>query len=187
MESKNMKTIIQELDKYSSGVSEESIQEISQTILEANRVFVAGAGRSGYAARGFAMRLMHLNIRSFFIGEPTTPSIGKNDLLVIGSGSGATTSLVDNAKKAKSAGARIATITIYPEAPIGRMSDVIVVVPGETPKKVTNNMDTVKSIQPMGSLFEQLSWLTYDSIILNLMNLMTETTESMFPRHANLE
>lgn len=187
MESTKMKLIINELSKYSVGVTQESIENISHQIIIAPRIFIGGAGRSGYAARGFAMRLMHLNLQAYFIGEPTTPAIQKNDLLIIGSGSGATSSLLDNAKKAKSIGAKLATVTIYPNAPIGELADVIVKVPGETPKKVTNDQDSVTSIQPMGSLFEQLSWITYDSIILNLMDIMKETTDTMFPRHANLE
>jgi 6-phospho-3-hexuloisomerase len=39
----------------------------------------------------------------------------------------------------------------------------------------------------MGSAFEQISFLTYDAIILELMDALNETTDSMFPRHANLE
>jgi 6-phospho 3-hexuloisomerase len=187
MESTKMKLIIKELDKYSTGVSQESIEKISQQIVAVPKIFIGGAGRSGYAARGFAMRLMHLGLQAYFIGESTTPSIKEGDLLIIGSGSGATSSLLDNAKKAKSIGAKLATLTIYPDAPIGKLADVIVQIPGETPKKVTKDQDLVTSIQPMGSLFEQLSWLTYDSIILNLMDVLNETTDTMFPRHANLE
>lgn len=41
--------------------------------------------------------------------------------------------------------------------------------------------------QPMGSAFEQLAFLTFDSIILNLMDEMEETSEKMFNRHADFE
>lgn len=187
MESDKVHAIVKEIDKYSLGITQYDIDNMAQKIFESRRLFIAGAGRSGYAARGFAMRLMHLNLQAYFVGEPTTPSIGKGDLLIIGSGSGATTSLVDNAKKAKKDGANIATVTIYPDAPIGKMADTVVKIPGETPKNVTNDQNTAHSIQPMGTLFEQLSWLTYDAIILSLMDLLHETTDTMFPRHANIE
>ena len=39
----------------------------------------------------------------------------------------------------------------------------------------------------MGSAFEQLAFLTFDSIILNLMDEMEETSEKMFNRHADFE
>ena len=43
------------------------------------------------------------------------------------------------------------------------------------------------SIQPMGSAFEQMSFLVYDGIILELMDRMNETSDTMFCRHADLE
>jgi len=46
---------------------------------------------------------------------------------------------------------------------------------------------SAESIQPMGSLFEQLCWLAYDALVLILMPLLGQTGESMFERHANLE
>lgn len=106
---------------------------------------------------------------------------------MIGSGSGSTGSLVVDAKKAKAVGAKLATVTIYPTAEIGSLADAIIAIPGETPKNETGAADTAHSVQPMGTLFEQLSWLTYDAIILELMKLTGETTDTMFPRHANLE
>ena len=79
------------------------------------------------------------------------------------------------------------TLTIFPEAAIGAMADVIVTIPGATPKKDEGAADSAVSAQPMGSLFEQLSWLVYDSTIMELMELTGETAETMYPRHANLE
>ena len=106
------------------------------------------------------------------------------NLLVVGSGSGTTASLVANANKAKAAGASLATLTIFPGATIGSMADTVVAIPGATPKKGEGAEDSAVSVQPMGSLFEQLSWLVYDAAI---MELTGETSDTMYPRHANLE
>lgn len=187
MECRQLHIIIEELNTYSRQVSGEEVQALARRCVEAGRIFVAGAGRSGFAARGFANRLMHLGKAAYFVGETTTPSIGPGDLLVIGSGSGTTASLTAIAKKARAAGAAIATLTIFPTAEIGSMADVVVTLPGMTPKKDANAVDSAISVQPMGSLFEQLSWLVYDSAVLAIMELTGETGESMYPRHANLE
>ena len=45
----------------------------------------------------------------------------------------------------------------------------------------------ITSIQPMGSAFEQLQLITYDATIMELMDRMSETAETMFERHADLE
>lgn len=39
----------------------------------------------------------------------------------------------------------------------------------------------------MGSAFEQLAFLTFDSVVLNLMDDLGETSEAMFARHADFE
>ena len=107
MEYNNLKNIILELQHYAKNVKEEEAQNMVHLILSAKKIFIAGAGRSGFAARGFANRLMHLGFQVSFIGEPTTPPIKKGDLLIIGSGSGTTPSLVKMAEKAKGFGAKI--------------------------------------------------------------------------------
>ena len=64
-------------------------------------MFCAGAGRSGFQVKGFAMRLMHMGISSYVVGETCTPNIKEGGLLVICSGSGETKSLVNHAKKSE--------------------------------------------------------------------------------------
>ncbi len=182
-----LEQIINELSQYSPQVKQEEVYGLAKACAEAKRVFVAGAGRSGFAARGFANRLMHLGLTAYFVGDPVTPSIGKGDLLVVGSGSGTTAGMLANVNKAKAADASVGTLTIFPDAAIGQAADIVITIPGATPKKGSQAADTATSIQPMGSLFEQLSWLVYDSIILELMELTGETGETMYPRHANLE
>ncbi|GBG95441.1 6-phospho-3-hexuloisomerase [Ligilactobacillus salitolerans] len=187
MRSETLHEIVQELSLYSEQVDALQIQNVAHLCQKAQRIFVAGAGRSGFAARGFANRLMQLGKETYFVGETTTPAIQQGDLLLIGSGSGKTNSLLVDAKKAKEKGAALATLTIYPHAAIGKLADALIVIPGGTPKNESSDQDTATSIQPMGTLFEQLSWLTYDALVLELMKLLGETSATMFSRHANLE
>ena len=178
-------SILQELLENAAKIRTEELEALADVILSGKRIFVAGAGRSGFVARAFANRLMHLGLLVSFVGEPTTPAIGEGDVLVIGSGSGETGSLVVMANKAHKLGAKIATLTIHPDASIGSIADAVVVIPGATPK--SNLQDTVRSIQPMGNTFEQLSWIVYDAVIMILMERMNKTAEEMFKLHANLE
>ena len=180
-----LEEILNELQESAKLIDEQELQEAKAFIMQANRVFVAGMGRSGYAARAFSNRLMHLGISTFFVGEATTPAIAKGDLLVIGSGSGTTGSLVSMANKAKDIGADIATITIFPQATIGKLAKVCIRIPGATPKSQEENV--FQSKQPLGSAFEQMSWLVYDVLIQMIMGEKGISVEEMFSRHANLE
>lgn len=179
-------SITREIDQCLRAVSGEQLDAAVEAIDTAQRVFVAGAGRSGLAVRAFAMRLMHLGKTVHVVGDVTTPGICAGDLLVIGSGSGSTGSLRIQAEKAKAIGADILLLTIMPHSPIGTLADVVVQIPAPSPK-AEDAANTVESIQPMGSLFEQSLFLLGDCLILALMQHNQQSSDEMFTRHANLE
>jgi len=185
MKCQNLQTILSELEQSADFVSEEEIEVFAQAIVKADRVFVAGAGRSGFAANGFANRLMHLGFAVYTPGAPTTPPIGKGDLLVIGSGSGRTAGLVNMANKAQAVGADIATVTIDPGQTIGSMAQAVIKLPGST--RLLGEGSEVQTVQPVGTLFEQLSWLVYDSIVMTLKEMTHQSFDDLISRHGNLE
>lgn len=178
--------ILKELTGNLRYVNDEQLDRMTNVILSADHIFTAGAGRSGVAMKAFTNRMMHLGLSVNSVGEISSPHTCKGDLLIIGSGSGETESLVAIAKKAKKNNVAIALITMDAASSIATLSDVVVVLPGVSPK-LTNADMRINSIQPMGSVFEQMSFLIYDSIILELMDRMNETSDTMFCRHADLE
>src|SRR5512134_4032066 len=80
-------------------VSTESLIQAAVLIESSSRIFVAGAGRSGLCMRAFGMRLMHLGKTVYVVGDTTTPGIAATDLLILGSGSGRTSSLLAMAEQ----------------------------------------------------------------------------------------
>ncbi|MFD4931993.1 6-phospho-3-hexuloisomerase [Peribacillus butanolivorans] len=176
--------ILKELNHSADLIADEEAEKLVNGILESKKVFVAGAGRSGFMVKSFAMRMMHMGIDSYVIGETVTPNFEKEDILIIGSGSGETKSLVSMAEKAKSIGGKIATVTIFPDSTIGQLADITIKLPG-SPKDQSEG--DYKTIQPMGSLFEQTLLLFYDAVILRFMEKKGLDTNKMYGRHANLE
>lgn len=176
--------ILTELTPSADLISDHDAESLVNGILESNKVFVAGAGRSGLMAKSFAMRMMHMGINAHVIGETVTPGFEVGDILIIGSGSGETKSLVSMAEKAKSIGGTIAAVTIFPESTIGLLADITVKLPG-SPKDQSEG--DYKTIQPMGSLFEQTLLLFYDAVILRFMEKKGLDTSKMYGKHANLE
>ena len=183
--SKFLMDILAELTENAKQISAVDLERFAEFVLSGKRVYVAGVGRSGVAARAFSNRLMHLGLTAYFVGEPTTPAITAEDVLIIGSGSGETGSMVSIAQKARQIGARIATLTIRPEGTIGSLSEVAIAIPGSTPKG--GNKEARQSMQPMANAFEQMSWLVYDTVIFILMGKLNKTSDEMFRLHANLE
>ena len=169
MEFKQLLTVTEELSHAARLVDGVQAEALADEILRAKRVFIAGAGRSGLCARAFVNRLMHLGIAVHFVG-----------------GSGKTAGLIVIAEKAKKLGARLATVTISPQSPIGAMCDAVLTLPGTT-RLLAGEKSAVESAQPMGSLFEQLCFLTYDAIVMILMEKTGQTREDLVRRHGNLE
>ncbi|MDD3486545.1 MAG: SIS domain-containing protein, partial [Atopobiaceae bacterium] len=118
-----------ELTDCLSRLDEAELEALEAKVKSAHRVFVAGTGRSLLMIRGFAMRLMHAGLDVSVVGETTTPAIEPDDLLVIASGSGSTSTLVAIARRCKDAGAPLALITTRPDSPIGNLADGIVTIP----------------------------------------------------------
>lgn len=177
--------ILQELSQTIPNIDVARSNQLMALILHADEIFCAGAGRSGFQVKGFAMRLMHMGLCSYVVGETCTPNIDENGLLMICSGSGSTKSLVNHAQKAKEVGAQIALITIDPKSPIAEMADVVIEIGAPSPKSAKKG--TIRSIQPMGSLFEQSEGLYMDVLILMLMEARGMDSDTMFGRHANME
>jgi 6-phospho-3-hexuloisomerase len=176
--------IVKELNRTIDQLSEAEAEKLVDRILESKKVFVAGAGRSGFMAKSFVMRLMHMGLDAFVVGETVTPSLEEDDILIIASGSGETKSLVSMAEKAKAIKASVAVVTISPESTIGKLSDVAVKIPAK-PKAGADS--DYKTIQPMGSLFEQTLLLFFDAVILRIMDKKGLESGVMYGRHANLE
>ena len=175
-----------ELATCLSAVSPPNVEGAIDEITKSKRVFLAGAGRSGLAIRAAAMRLMHLGKTVHVVGEVTTPSITDGDLLLVGSGSGRTETLVAIARKAKEESARLLVITIDPESPLAQLADRIVAIPAPSPK-VVSSREPAKSIQPLGNLFEQGLLILLDVIASMIMERQGLSSDEMFTRHANLE
>ncbi|MNO28735.1 3-hexulose-6-phosphate isomerase [compost metagenome] len=176
--------IVNELQRSVAQLGAAEAEQMAGLLLRSGKVFVAGAGRSGLMGRAFAMRLMHAGKEAYVVGETVTPGIGAEDVLVLGTGSGETASLLSMAGKAKAVGAAVVAVTITPESSIGRLADHIVKLPGAPKEQADGGRMT---IQPMASLFEQTLLLFYDAVILRMMEETGQTSARMFGNHANLE
>ncbi len=174
-------------------IDESSVKKLLREIERARRVFLCGAGRSGYVARAFAMRLMHIGLDVHVVGEATTPAIRKGDLLVAVTGSGETNSIVSMVEAAKKLGARTAAITSNPGSTAGTLSDVVVVIKGRTPGKREKDWlarqlkGGHEPLAPLGTLFELSAMLFFDSLVEELMVVRKESEDDLKKRHTQLE
>ena len=125
-------TVLQEMTTVLARVSRDEVGALADRLNAAQRVFVAGEGRSGFMAKAFAMRLMHLGLPVHVVGETTTPSVADGDVVVGVSGSGTTAGTVRVAEQAVKVGATVHAVTTDPDSPLARHADVVLTVPAAT-------------------------------------------------------
>ncbi len=181
-----LKEVLQELGTALAGIDPEAVADLRRDILQARRIFVAGRGRSGLQMQAFAMRLMHLDLDVHVVGSVTTPAIGAGDLLIIGSGSGRTDSIIAQARRASELNALVALITITDQSPVSQYADHILHIQATSPK-LQDAEEARASVQPLGSLYEQSLGILCDVLIALLMEELGTDPGLMFARHANLE
>ncbi|OGI17689.1 MAG: hypothetical protein A3J63_02760 [Candidatus Moranbacteria bacterium RIFCSPHIGHO2_02_FULL_40_12b] len=180
----NIEKILKEVSTVLDFVNESQVEMLISEILKAKKIVVCGAGRVGMAVRGFGMRLGHLGLNAYTLGDSVVPSVRGGDLFLVASGSGETQTIYDLAEIAKKNGARIVLVTGSPESRMGKLADVIVQL--RAPSK-TNPIEGFSSIQPMTTLNEQCLGIFFDAVVLLLMEKMGETHDTMWARHSNLE
>ena len=176
-------------------ISDDDVEKFMAEILSAKRVYVIGAGRSGLVAKSFAMRLMHLGLHAYVVGETITPALNRGDLIVIFSGSGKTKTVADIAETAKDIGAHICLITSNADSRIGKIADCNVVIEHHRDEaeddavefEIRQMMGEHKSFAPLGTLFETASMIFGDAVISRLMEITNTDESALKNRHTNIE
>jgi 6-phospho-3-hexuloisomerase len=168
-------------------------------MLSAKRVYVAGAGRSGFIAKAFGMRLMHLGFDTYVVGETVTPALLPGDTLVVFSGSGETLSMVSICGTAKQLGGKICLITASPDSRMSRMADCVVNLGDLTGyyrrdrnsfevRQLTGKYRSVNfAFAPLGTLFETLALVFSDAVISSLIEAKKSEIREIQKRLTNVE
>ena len=81
-------TATNELQRNVLAVKREDIDVLIEALLTAKKIALYGVGREGLAMKGFAMRMFHLGLESFAVGDMTSSRVGDGDLLLASAGPG---------------------------------------------------------------------------------------------------
>lgn len=174
--------ITNELEKSCEQVSESQLEEFIDRVDNHKRIFCYGTGRSGLMMKALAMRLMQMGYTSYVIGETTTPSTEPGDLLVVASASGETGSVCDAARSGVKQGMDVIAITGSQESTLSKLCEPLIRI-----DVATKFQTAAASIQPLGSLFEQMLLVIFDGVILKMSRRKEGTNDAMARKHASIE
>lgn len=159
-----------------TGVDDAKTRRLVEGILASKRIFVYGAGRSGFVARCFTMRLKHLGMPIVRMSiDPTTPPSSKDCAIII-SGTGETPSSVDYANLAHAGGAPVFAVTAAPKSRIARSATHVVLLrppAGQAQRRMA----------PLGTVFEEAALIYLDALVAILMERLGQTEEDLRRRH----
>lgn len=186
--------VLQEIGGVVQSIDEGEIERMIDMILESkeNKILLIGTGRSGFVGRAFALRLMHLGFNVYVSGETITPALTPNDLVIVISGSGTTTTSVAQAEVAYKIGSNIIAITSHSDSPLAKVAGEVVVVKGRT------KLDQIRDYEgrqirgeydnaPLGTMFELSVMVFLDSVIADLMQRLGIHEIDLRERHSNTE
>jgi 6-phospho-3-hexuloisomerase len=181
----HIKNIAQRLDT-------ESIKKTIEYIMNADSIFIMGAGRSGLVGKAFAMRLMHLGFTSYVVGESTTPAVHKNDVVIAISGSGETRSVSDLGRIAKDIGATLITVTSNKDSTLGHISDATLEIQGRSKEDAGGYLERhmrgeYSHLTPLGTSFEISSLVFLDALVAELIFITGASEADLKSHHTKLE
>lgn len=176
--------ILSELSSTLNLVSKKEVKSLIDSINKSKKIFFVGVGRVKLSLEAIAKRWSHIGYKVFIVGQITEPAISKDDILIVGSGSGESIYPLQIAKKAKEFGATVVHIGSNKYSSMREYSDLFIRIPVQTKLYLG---DEIKSKQPMTSLFEQSLLIIGDIISMMIVSNKEVDMDNLWKYHANLE
>ncbi len=127
--------------------------------------------------KAFAIRLVQLGLKVFFIGETITPIVEKDDLVIIVSNTGETMSAIQTANIVRRLGAQVIAITAERHSKLAHAASSVI--------HIGMDRDSGDSeFSPLGTVFELTALVFLDGIVSEVMKGLGQTEADMRARHA---
>ena len=181
--------ILDEIKTVLDSIDEEQVDELVRLIETSDKVVGYGAGRMGLSLKAFIMRLNHLGIEAYFLGDTYIPPITEYDLVLVSSGSGETSMIKKFVEEVnKKTSAFVAAVLGNEHSSISNLSNHIVVFkPCNGGLNSEDSSDKINSIQLMSTLNEQATYILFDIIAKKIADDLNMNTEKTKRYHFNVE
>ena len=179
----NARLILREIDQVLAQVNPAAVDRLLNCLVASKTVITYGLGREGLVMRSFAMRLMHLGVKTAVVGDMTTPPAGPGDLFLVSCGPGSLSTVAALTGIVHESGAQVFMLTAQPDLPLPQHADHLRVTPAQTMAQQEGST----SGQAMGSVYEQAMWVLFDALVPILMQRLDQTAADLRRRHTNLE
>ena len=185
--------VLAEIEELLNSFNNDEVNSLLETIIKVKnnngKICGFGAGRMGYGLKAFMMRLNHLGIPAYFIGDTYIPPMNSNDLFIVTSGSGETKSVLNMLEISKNKGnMKTCAITGNSNSSMSKFADLSITFKSSNGGlNSSDNDQKINSIQPMTTLNEQSMFVFFDIISVMLIKLLGIKKEDEKKFHFNVE
>lgn len=181
--------ILNEIKQVLDSIDEYSVDLMCEVIESSDKVVGYGAGRMGLVLKAFIMRLNHLGIDAYYMGDTYIPPLGKYDLVIVSSASGETELIKKFCEEVKKkTECCIGAVTGNRNSSIGAMANwVIEYTSCNGALNSPDSSDKIDSAQLMSTLNEQATYILFDIMIRKLMDKMELDPDKIKRNHFNVE
>lgn len=165
--------ILSDIGESLDTIDDKSVDEFVDSIIRADKIFIYGSGRSGLICQLFAVRLVQIGLKVHFVGEMTTPIVGKEDLVILVSNTGKTMSVNQTAVISKRIGSKVIAITSNRKNALGNTADLVIEIPSKNGEYA-----------PLGTVFEDATGIFFDGIVPEIMRKKGINEQNMRDNHA---
>lgn len=138
--------------------------------LRKTTIFVAGAGRSGFVAKAFAMRLMHLGYYVYVFGETIAPPVSDGDIIIIVSKSGRSNSITQIVEDSKMNNVKFLCVCGSEECDLVNVSQAKIIIDSLPQETISiEGQEEPLELILMGTAFETCALILLDTLIVELM------------------
>lgn len=170
------------------------IANLAKDVCGARKVCCYGVGRERFVMQALVMRLCHMGVDAWMVGEPNTPAVGSDDILMASAGPSFYNTVNAICLAAIRAGAKVIAFTGHQTAPLP-FADKVVRIPAQpvpspvskSPKYEMSNGDAQHKTLPLGSAFEATLWMMFECMCVMIQKKLGVQESEMVARHTNLE
>lgn len=183
------KEILNEIEQVLNSINEDEVDRLVDLISTSDKVVGYGAGRMGLSLKAFIMRLNHLGIQAYYLGDTYIPPLTEYDLVIVSSGSGETSMIKKFVEEVKrKTNACVASVVGNEYSSISGLSNhVVVFKPCNGGLNSADSDLKINSIQLMSTLNEQATYVLFDIIAKKLADKLGMDTEKTKRYHFNVE
>lgn len=179
-----------EIAQVLNSIDENKLNKFVEMITKDNvKILGYSAGRMGFGLKAFLMRLNHLGIAAYWLGDNYVPPMNENDIFICCSNSGTTASVFNILEIFKNkAKGHIVSFVGNDESKMAQNSELVIKF--KTCNGGLNSADDdtkINSIQPMTTLTEQSMFVLFDIITMMIIEKKNINIKETKIYHSNIE